>query len=308
MVTGTVISSTAFNALTADLATGLSTCILKDGTQVLTGNIPMGSFKLTGLAAGSAAGNSVRWEQTAPGVLTATGDILYASSANTPARLAIGTSRQQLATNSGATAPEWVASLQSLMTGTGDIVQSSGANTPARLAIGTARQVPTVNVGATALAYANPITLGTEQASTSGTSIDFTGIPAGVRRIIIMWVNVSTNGSAGIRIQIGDAGGFETTGYLGSAGQGVTFVNFTDSFGVLNSSADAARLHGSIILTLENSSAFTWTSMSNISASNAAVVYVGSGSKSLTAELTQVRITADGIDTFDNGVMNITYE
>ena len=152
------------------------------------------------------------------------------------------------------------------------------------------------------------IVLSTEQASTSGTSIDFTGIPAGVRRITIMWVNVSTNGSTGLRIQIGDAGGFETTGYLGSAGQGVTFANFTDGFGVLNTSADAARLHGSIILTLENSAAFTWTSMSTISASQAAVTYVGSGSKSLSAELTQVRITADGIDTFDNGVMNITYE
>src|SRR3990167_10938670 len=63
VVTGTVISSTAFNALTADLATGLSTCILKDGTQTLTGNIPMGSFKLTGLAAGSALTDSVNLQQ-----------------------------------------------------------------------------------------------------------------------------------------------------------------------------------------------------------------------------------------------------
>jgi len=63
VVTGTVISSTVFNALTADLATGLSTCVLKDGTQTITGNIPMSSFKFTGLAAGSANGDSVRFEQ-----------------------------------------------------------------------------------------------------------------------------------------------------------------------------------------------------------------------------------------------------
>lgn len=63
VVTGTVISSTAFNALTADLATGLSTCVLKDGTQTITGNLPMASFKLTGLGAGTAAGDSVRWQQ-----------------------------------------------------------------------------------------------------------------------------------------------------------------------------------------------------------------------------------------------------
>lgn len=54
VVTGTVISSTAFNALTADLATGLSTCLLKDGTQTVTGNIPMSTFKITGLGAATA--------------------------------------------------------------------------------------------------------------------------------------------------------------------------------------------------------------------------------------------------------------
>lgn len=41
VVTGTTISSTAFNALTADLATGLSTAVLKDGTQTATASIPL---------------------------------------------------------------------------------------------------------------------------------------------------------------------------------------------------------------------------------------------------------------------------
>lgn len=63
VVTGTVISSTVFNALTADLATGLSTCILKDGSQTVTANIPMSSFKFSGLAAGTTAGDSTRYEQ-----------------------------------------------------------------------------------------------------------------------------------------------------------------------------------------------------------------------------------------------------
>ena len=40
VVTGTVISSTAFNALTADLATGLSTAITKDGQTATTVRIP----------------------------------------------------------------------------------------------------------------------------------------------------------------------------------------------------------------------------------------------------------------------------
>lgn len=53
-------------------ATGLSTCIAKDGQTVLTANIPMAGFKLTGLGAGSAAGNSVRWEQVLGTILTPT--------------------------------------------------------------------------------------------------------------------------------------------------------------------------------------------------------------------------------------------
>ena len=63
VVTGTVISSTAFNALTADLATGLSTALTKDGQTTPTSNLPMGTFKFTGLSAGSAATDSANIAQ-----------------------------------------------------------------------------------------------------------------------------------------------------------------------------------------------------------------------------------------------------
>lgn len=48
------ISSAVWNALLADLATALSACLLKDGSQTVTANIPMASFKLTGLGVGTA--------------------------------------------------------------------------------------------------------------------------------------------------------------------------------------------------------------------------------------------------------------
>lgn len=44
-------------------ATGLSTCITKDGQTTVTANIPMSTFRHTGLGAGSTSGHSVRWEQ-----------------------------------------------------------------------------------------------------------------------------------------------------------------------------------------------------------------------------------------------------
>jgi hypothetical protein len=63
VVAGTVISSTAFNALTNDLANGLTNVITKDGQTTPTANIPMGGFRITGLGAAVAATDAVRLEQ-----------------------------------------------------------------------------------------------------------------------------------------------------------------------------------------------------------------------------------------------------
>lgn len=63
VVANTLIQSSVFNAFTADIATGLSNCMTKDGQTTATANIPMGGFVLTGLGAGSANGHSVRYEQ-----------------------------------------------------------------------------------------------------------------------------------------------------------------------------------------------------------------------------------------------------
>ena len=59
----TLIEASVFNAFTADVATGLSTAITKDGQSTVTANLPMAGYSLTGLGAGSAAGHSLRYEQ-----------------------------------------------------------------------------------------------------------------------------------------------------------------------------------------------------------------------------------------------------
>ncbi len=62
-VPGTVIDSTKYNTLLSDLQTALTLCVTRNGQSAATANLPMGGFKLTGLAAGLAAGDSLRWEQ-----------------------------------------------------------------------------------------------------------------------------------------------------------------------------------------------------------------------------------------------------
>lgn len=193
----------------------------------------------------------------------------------------------------------------------GDLAYGSAADTAAKLAIGTARQVLRVNSGATAPEWATPITLGTEQATTSGTSKDFTGIPAGTRRILINLVGVSKNGTSELLFQLGDAGGFEATGYLGASSTISTTVattNYTTGFGVRSSNA-AHVIHGTMTLSLEDDVNFTWGASGTFAASDSAVTYTSAGSKSLSAELTQIRVTmVNGTDAFDAGAINISYE
>jgi len=157
-------------------------------------------------------------------------------------------------------------------------------------------------------------TLATEQASTSGASIDFTGIPSWATKIYVMFSGVSTNGTSAVIIQIGDAGGFETTGYLsgGSTFAGsVSTSGYTTGFGI-ESSAITSAAHtrcGMALLTLENAASFRWIHTSNMAMGNVSTTTHGAGVKATSAALTQVRITTvNGTDTFDAGAINIAYE
>ena len=65
VVTGTTISSSTTNTTNSDIATALTNCITRDGQSTPSANLPMNAKKLTGLAVGTSAGDSVRYEQTA---------------------------------------------------------------------------------------------------------------------------------------------------------------------------------------------------------------------------------------------------
>lgn len=70
VVTGTTISSTVQNNTTSDIATALTNSIAKDGQTTPTANLPMGTYKLTGLGSGSAATDSVNLGQVQAGATT----------------------------------------------------------------------------------------------------------------------------------------------------------------------------------------------------------------------------------------------
>ena len=155
------------------------------------------------------------------------------------------------------------------------------------------------------------ITLGTAQASTSGTSIDFTSIPSWVKRVTVMFTGCSRSGTSDPLIQLGDAGGFETTGYLGAGSNvGTTSVatsGFTTGFGLNLGGTASIVYHGTVSVFLIGAN--TWACSGVLARSDATGTGLTGGSKTLSDTLTQIRIThVNGTDTFDAGTINIMYE
>lgn len=158
-----------------------------------------------------------------------------------------------------------------------------------------------------------PLVLGNVRSTTSGTSIDFTGIPSWAKRITVMLSGVSTSGTSNWLIQLGTASGVENTGYLSVGtflGATVNGTNYTAGFGLVINGATHV-MQGQIILSLLSSSTNTWTCLGSLAGSGggAGYIYSTSGAKSLTTTLDRVRLTTvNGTDTFDAGSVNIMYE
>jgi hypothetical protein len=170
--------------------------------------------------------------------------------------------------------------ITSATTGTFSSTPADGSITPAKLS--------------------QPFTRGTAVASTSGTAIDFTGIPSWVKRITVMFDGLS-NGGTTIQIQFGDSGGIETTGYV-SGNQG---ADISSGFMVAFNPAGGYLQYGAMVFT--NLSGNTWV-QEGVALAISIAIQPTAGSKTLSGTLDRVRITANGVDTFDAGIVNIMYE
>jgi hypothetical protein len=147
--------------------------------------------------------------------------------------------------------------------------------------------------------------------TTSGTSVDFTGIPSWVKRITVAINGVSTNGTSAVQIQLGDSGGIETSGYVGSnfaiTGSNLCgTVSYSTGFVLIGATAAETR-HGALILV--NPQGNDWLAIGNTF--NSGTGHAGStqGEKTTSATLDRIRLTTvNGTDTFDAGSVNIIYE
>lgn len=206
--------------------------------------------------------------------------------------------------------------LQSIAPGQGSVgtaqIQDS-AITTAKIATGAVATIDIADAAVTPTKLSQPLTLGTA-VTASGTSVDFTGIPAWVKRVTMMFNGVSTNGTSIPQIQLG-AGTVDTTGYLAIVGNVQTTVNTTRAvtsttgFYIQHATQATDTTQGAVTFMLIGSN--TWVCSGTVYSIQSGSTGVNpiSGSKTLSGTLDRVRITTvNGTDTFDAGTINIMYE
>ncbi len=154
------------------------------------------------------------------------------------------------------------------------------------------------------------ISLGTAVATTSGTTVDITGIPSWAKKITVMLNGVSTNGTSLVGIQLGTSSGFATSGYLGGLIAGVhgnnTYgTNFSSMFIASGNIAVTDARYGLVTLSLLGSN--LWVAGGTVATSSGLNASTFGGGIALGGVLDRIRFTtANG--TFDAGSVNILIE
>jgi hypothetical protein len=153
------------------------------------------------------------------------------------------------------------------------------------------------------------LTTAAVQATTSGTSKDFTSIPSWAKRITVMFNNVSSNGTNSPMIQLGTASSIEATGYNSSTADAGGRNTEATGFAVCRGVGAGDFVSGVMQLSLLDAATNTWVASGNTTRTTSANSYYNSGAKALAGVLTRLRFTTvGGTDVFDAGNVNILYE
>lgn len=193
----------------------------------------------------------------------------------------------------------------------GNLITYDASGNPAAVATGTLGNVLTSAGSGAPPTMSMPSTITSDTSVGTGTAYNITGIPAGVRCVSILFEGVSTGGTSPILVQLGDSGGIETSGYVAESahltnGSVPGLQSSTAGFPVFSHAASHA-LSGILDLRLKDAANFTWVSSHSCRVLTTIAV-TGGGVKSLSAELTQLRITTvGGSDSFDAGTVALQY-
>jgi hypothetical protein len=162
---------------------------------------------------------------------------------------------------------------------------------------------------------ASVLTSGTAQASTSGTSVNFTSvIPTWAKRVTMAFNGVSTGSTNNLIVQLGVGVTYVITGYSAQT------TGIASSVGASSSSTVGFPIYHNVatyawsgVVTLQNVSGNIWVASGVLgNATTTALSAMTSGVISLAGVLDSVRVIASATgspsDTFDAGTINIQYE
>jgi hypothetical protein len=149
---------------------------------------------------------------------------------------------------------------------------------------------------------------GTAVTPTSGTYVDFTGIPTWAVKITVLFVGVSTSGTSNLQIQLGTSSGFVSTGYFSGAFTS-TASTANSTTGLIVTASRTATTVTSGSATISQVTGNQWVMSSATGNSDSAQASMSGGDILLPGAFDRIRITTvNGTDTFDAGTINIRYE
>lgn len=152
------------------------------------------------------------------------------------------------------------------------------------------------------------LVIATAKATTSGTAVDITGIPAWAKKVTVLFSGVSTSGTSPVLLRLGTSSGIDATNssYRGCSSLNSTNVGYSSGFTMSVSQAAANIYSGSCVIT--NITGNIWCLSGVLSIEGTAAI-CQAGAKTLSDILTQLRLTTlGGTDTFDAGTINILIE
>ena len=201
-----------------------------------------------------------------------------------------------------------------VINGSDKVVVTSAGNVTAGTFTGAVVGNVTGNVTGS-LTAGGSVTSGVAVASTSGTAIDFTGIPSWVARIMVTFGGVSVSGTSPFLVQLGTGAGptFTSSGYtsigISFGGSGLTSTARTNGFAFADTVSAAYAYGGNAVIAKVSGNIYSFNSTLAAATVSGDGSCVGAGSVSLGAVLTSIRITTvGGANTFDAGSINIMYE
>ena len=149
-----------------------------------------------------------------------------------------------------------------------------------------------------------------EQASTSGTEVEFTGIPSDALEITLMFTGVSASGTNNFMVQLGTASGYIETGYdsLSQNEGGSDDTAATDCF-LIRADANNHLRTGAMVITKASGSSYVQTGSFALNPSGVQGGTQTYGSlTSVSGTVNRLRVKLNGTNTFDAGTISVSYK